>query len=147
MPTWEIQPLAASEEPLQLWMAWHSHSSSVISIPAKSDALSSEHALYIPALVSLYMDYPTLSQSDNIRLQPDVLLFCSLPQIVLLRQNYKYSLSLSIKYLYSCGIFTLHAGFVYADLFHPIWISEKGPSLTHLLHLQHSAYSKQLKIQ
>ena len=60
---------------------------------------------------------------DNIRLQPDEPLFSvAFPELVLLRQNWLPPLSSSIKYLqvYSYGIFTLHAGFVYADLFHPI---------------------------
>ena len=68
---------------------------------------------------------------DNIRLQPDVPLFsAAFPESVLLRQNWLPPLSSSIKYLqvYSCGIFTLHAGFVYAVLFPQKFLDFQWPA-------------------
>lgn len=146
MPTWEIQPLAASEEPLQLWMAGHSHSSSVTYIPAKSDASCLLNMPYTSPLVSLYMDHPTLSQPGQhqtpARCAP---LLCSLPWV----SPSQAELSATSFFIYKMSTSVLLWHFYIACWFCVCWslspyfeLLEKGPSLTHLLHLQHSAWYK-----
>ena len=100
--------------------------------------LSSEHALYIPVGVSLY---PGQHQTPA-RCAP---LLCSLPWV----SPSQAELSATSFFIYKMSTSILLWHFYIACWFCVCWslspyfeLLEKGPSLTHLLHLQHSAWYK-----
>lgn len=106
---------------------------------------------YTSPLVSLYMDYPTLSQSGQhqtpARCAP---LLCSLPWV----SPSQAELAATSFFIHKISTSVLLWDFYTTCWFCVCWslspyfeLLEKGPSLTHLLHLQHSAWYKTTGIQ